>query len=203
MLEPKPLSPLCDLEKEDRTPAFYKANGLQLQECPTACAILVTAHIDNAPALRTSLEKLLKVPLPGPNAISTGRMTILWQGPRDYLLLGEKPGQTDMLTDLESLASGKALIAADYSSAITRISVSGDAIRDFLSVCVLVDTRKSAFPSATCLITRIDSARVTLVRRKNGVDIIARRTDSWHLWRWLCDAADGFEASPAFAVDCN
>ena len=191
MPSPQPVSALqAQLGLEGA--AFYEANGIAMQEAPVCSALLLTVDWNSKTALHRQISEILGAPLPAPGCASGKEITAVWQGPQDTLIVSDKPIAPAIMSNLKTSLESETGLITDCSSAITRIRITGDAIREFLSLGVSVDLRPAVLPSGSAVTTRLDAFRVTLVTYENELDLIVNQPESVHLWRWLQDAVDHF-----------
>lgn len=185
-------SPMINLEF-DKLDSGSKI--LNIRERPFQGHVNLRGRPDNEKFMRAAQTVLeLDLPLEANTTVSNTKLTILWYGPDEWLILTKENKQQALLEKLrESLASTFAAVT-DNSGGNTVLEVSGTAARDFLSKGTTIDLHPSVFKVGDCAQTVLAHAGMTIYQYSDAPEfgVIIRRSFSDYLGTWLLDAAREF-----------
>lgn len=140
-------------------------------------------HAEFLASARAALE--MELPL-APNTTAAGPGgTVLWLGPDQWLLVGERYSET------LPIAGG---FLTDVSHGRAGVRVSGTHVRDVLAKSCALDLHPRVFAVGRCAQTSIARVSVLLHCTGGGTDfeLYCARSYAGHVWHWLTEASGEF-----------
>lgn len=219
-------SPLGHLAEEMRAGSVSGPRGVTLREVPFLA--MTGIRVEPGSAAARTLCGVLGLELPSRVGQVTGSAdgnAILWQGPDEFLLVGQDathvpPGLTDRerepgaLPSLSTHPLTAQLAAAlhesqepgqvvDLSANRTTLELSGPSARSVLEKGCPVDLHPRAFPVGTAVATTLGPVQVLLWRTGEETwRVLPRSSFAQYTARWLLDAMTEY-ASPEVARTDN
>lgn len=130
----------------------------------------------------------------------TDRLTVLWLGPDEWLLVGPEGGAESIQVALSEALEDEHGAVVDVSAHRTIIAVSGPSSRELLAKGCALDLHRRAFGPDQCAQTSLARAGVVLLCRDAELPsywIFVRASFARYLADWLADAAAEYrEAVP-------
>lgn len=165
--------------------------SILLQEKPLLGYVNLRMNIADK-ALSNAVTTTLGQELPKINQVSKqDKYTVVGLSPTEWLIVCDNA--SDLIKGLNTgLADAHALVT-DVSGGYTQISVVGEVALDLLSHGTTVDLHPSVFHIGNAYTTLLAKAPVTLLKQKDSVDIICRRSFSDHLARWLLEVGKEYD----------
>lgn len=134
-------------------------------------------------------------------AAKRGKMTTLWLGPDEWLLVREDGGSADgavLLARLETAFRSHFVTTTEVSDAYAVIGLAGPAAAEVLAKGCSLDTHDREFPPGKVARSRLAKADVILHRLKaDAFELYVARSYADYLWRWLEDAGAEFGVAVA------
>lgn len=146
---------------------------------------------------RDAVRGVLQTDLPPPLQFTTAdACTVLWQGPDQWLVVGDPDDTKARESALRGAVDGIHAAVTDVSSGTTVLRLSGPAARDVLYKGCALDLDPPAFAKGSCAPTRIAAFAVTLVQvdETPAYEIIIARSLARTFGEWLVDACREFTA---------
>lgn len=154
----------------------------------------IATLIDGGAALAAAVRERLGIALPDtPMAIRSGKSTLVWAGPDQWLLVcDDRAGFADTLAALSGLSA-----VSDQSDGRAALRLSGPKIREALAKGCMVDLHPAAFPIGATALTSIAHMGVHLWRTDDGPDgavfeIMIARSMAGSFWSWFSASAAEF-----------
>ncbi|MFI5805156.1 sarcosine oxidase subunit gamma [Streptomyces sp. NPDC051561] len=147
-------------------------------------------------AAADAITLALGLPLPvEPNTTTaTGRLTALWLGPDEWLVVGPPDTEQDLESRIRAAVAGgdDPLSVTDVSAQRAALLVSGPRARDLLAHGCPLDLHPRAFAPGHCARTTLARAHIVLVARarpRAGFWLLVRSSYARYVTDWLLDAA--------------
>jgi sarcosine oxidase subunit gamma len=173
----------------DAVPAI-DGNGVAFRELPRTGKIILRGDPTEkgfTGAVRGALD--IDLPLAANTSSQGARLSALWLGPDEWLLLCAAGRAAAVIEALRAALSGRHAAIVDIGDARCAAHLSGAAARGVLAQGCAVDLHPRAFAPGTVAQTRLAQAEVILHRSaEDGFDIYVARSFADYLWRWLADA---------------
>jgi len=132
------------------------------------------------------------LPLNPHEATAHGDMAALWLGPDEWLITGDRDGES-LASALRQALRTQFASVTDVSHAWCAIRLTGPGARELLSKGCSLDLHPRAFQSGHATRTLLAQAAVILNRTgDDAYDILVRRSYADYLWQWLGDAGQEF-----------
>lgn len=189
-------SPLHDLRDRMTAATVPGDRGVSLVEVPFLTMISVRVQPGSAAGHR--IGEHLGAPLPpvhGQTAES-GRHTILWLGPDEWLVVSEtdRAALTGGLTDALADAAGQ---VTDVSANRTTLELSGPSARAVLEKGCPADLRERSFRPGSAVASRLGPVPLLLWRTgATTYRLLPRASFADYVARWLIDATREFAGPP-------
>jgi sarcosine oxidase subunit gamma len=143
--------------------------------------------------VRDALGKHLGLSVPeAPDAVTAdGKTTVLWGGPKRWLVVWPDAFGLDLSQEIASALGELPAAVVDVGSGRTVLRVSGPRARYVLAKGCTVDLRPEAFAPGTVRLTAIGhyAAALHLVDDAPTFDVIVARGFAQAFWEWLCEAS--------------
>ncbi len=139
----------------------------------------------------------LSLPLEPNTVVRAGKLTVLWLGPDEWLLVGAPDTQRDLEQRIRAAAGDEHVSVTDVSAQRTTLLVSGARARDLLAHGCPLDLHPRAFGPGRCAQTMLARAQVVVVARDepgSGFWVLVRSSFAGYLTDWLLDAAGEYVA---------
>ena len=172
-------------------------NNFSMKEKTPVTKINLRGNLENKDFV-SKVEKILGMILPKEacSASSKEKITSLWLGPNEWLLVSnaEIPKETNTY-ELEQVLFdniSKANLGAitNVTDHFTIFKLSGSNIFEVLSKGCPFDFNSDNFGNNKVVQTILNNVDVTIHRRsENDVDLYVRRSFAGYLWNWLKDSA--------------
>lgn len=148
------------------------------------------------PAFPDAVKTAVGVALPGManTASATGRNTVLWLGPDEWLIVSPPGSQGAVEAALHKALGGQHVSVVDTTDARTTIRLHGVHARDILAKGCPLDLHPRAFGPGQCAQTIVAKADVLIHQLDDAptYDIYVLCSFAPYLWDWLVDAAKEF-----------
>ena len=145
-------------------------------------------------AFTNAVRGVLSLDLPtAPNTwIAHSCWSALWLGPDEWLLVGEKEEQADMIGQLETRLRSLHIAVVDVSGQRTVVDLSGPSAYELLAAGCSLDLHPRYFKTGHCAQTLLGKADVILQRRNDypTFRIFVRCSFARYLAAWLIDALE-------------
>ena len=190
MADARELSTLASVYRVGRHGHGDGPPGVTLWEQPPRAIVQLAALPDAGPAL-AAVEAHLGLALPAPNGTVAGAgVTVLWAGPRRWLVVAPRPRAGTLVTELNRLGQIE-IAVTDLSHARTVLGVSGRHARDLLAAGCSVDLHPNAFPAGASVVTGLARHAVLIhaVDSMPTFDLYVYRSFGLDLWEWLIGTA--------------
>jgi heterotetrameric sarcosine oxidase gamma subunit len=183
MVELAAASPLRRHADAGGGPARFASADLSLAEAPRGDLLLLTADLAQ-PDLRSAFEAVFGVAPPAPSrCVQAGPAQLLWQGPRDLLLMAPPHALAGPAAALAPALAGRPAALTDVGDLWSVIDISGPGAAHVLAGGTQVDLAAEAPALA---MTRLAGLAVTLLFAAPGAyRLLVERSHADHLWRWL------------------
>ncbi|MDX2933966.1 sarcosine oxidase subunit gamma [Streptomyces ipomoeae] len=180
----------------DRLAAATRTSGgaIRLAELPFLTQINIRLDAKGPAADAVGLALDLPLPLEPNTVVRAGRLTALWLGPDEWLLVAPPGGERDLEARIREAAGDEPVSVTDVSAQRTTLLVAGPRARDLLSHGCSLDLHPRAFAPGRCAQTTLARTQVVLVARddpspRSGFWVLVRSSFADHLTEWLLDAA--------------
>ncbi|MEV6181657.1 sarcosine oxidase subunit gamma family protein [Streptomyces sp. NPDC052015] len=178
----------------DRLASATRASrgAVRLAELPFLAQVDLRLDAKGAAADAVGVALDLPLPLEPNTVVRGGRLTALWLGPDEWLLVGPPGIQRDLESRIRAAAADEPVSVTDVSAQRTTLLVSGPRARDLLSHGCSLDLHPRAFGARRCAQTTLGRTQVVLVARdeaRAGFWVLVRSSYAAHLADWLLDAA--------------
>jgi sarcosine oxidase subunit gamma len=187
------VSPLAHLAERMRAAAVTGARGVTLTELPFRT--MVNLRADPAREVAGRLEKTLGAPLPDHcgHTTASGRHTLVWLGPDEWLVLSGADGAV-LTAELREVLGADPGSVVDVSAQRTTLELSGPAARQVLEKGCPLDLHPRAFGPGRAVSTTVGPVGVLLwqVDDRPAYRLFPRSSFADHLGRWLIDAMGEF-----------
>ncbi len=120
---------------------------------------------------------------------SVGGVTVLWLGPKEWLVVTPGTGR-ELAERLRTVVAGRGAVV-DVSGQTTTLRISGPRARDLLAHGCSIDLHPKVDRVGNCVQTHLAKAGVTIVTRDaTGTDfwVLVRASFAGYLAEWLVDA---------------
>lgn len=144
-----------------------------------------------------AVRPVLGTDLPAPlRFAASGRLSVLWQGPDSWLVVGEGDAIKDIETALRTALADIHAAVTDVSAGTTVLRLIGPAAREVLSKGCALDLDPPGFAIGSCSPTRIAAFAVTLVQTDDAptYEMYVARSLARTFAEWLVDACREFTA---------
>ena len=142
-------------------------------------------------AVAERVGEVLGVPLPSqPNTVtSSGRRSVLWLGPDEWLVVDDGPAVTE--EEVRAAFAPEWGAAVDVSANRVLFELSGADARDVLARGCPLDLHPRVFGPGQCAQTLLARAAVILWQADEAPTyrVLVRASFADHMTRWLADAA--------------
>jgi sarcosine oxidase subunit gamma len=185
-------------ERLMRQPALGRAQltprGIQISERPLGKIDLRGQPSERA--FMSGVGRVLDLLLPTePNTAATkNRVTALWLGPDQWLLVCPADDSALFIRSLQEALADSHCAITDVSDGRTAISLEGPSARAVLAKGCPLDLHPRAFPPGSCAQSLLGKADVLLHLRADEppagatFDLYVGRSFAQYLWAWLKDA---------------
>ncbi|MGW2963982.1 sarcosine oxidase subunit gamma [Streptomyces sp. NPDC001220] len=185
-------SPLADAAHLLAAVTRSSRGAIRLAELPFLAQVNVRLDAKGPAADAVGLALGLPLPLEPGTVVHTGKVTAVWLGPDEWLVVG-RPGTERELEDrIRSAAGTEPVAVTDVSAQRTTLLVGGPRARDLLSHGCALDLHPRAFGPGRCAQTALARTQVVLVAREEsraGFWVLVRSSFAGYLVDWLLDAA--------------
>jgi len=171
--------------------ARIEGNGVLLLEKPFTGLVRVQLSHVAAPEAEEQLAGVIGCELPqGPESVSIGEVTVIWQSLRDWLIVTH-PGDEDALSYRLEESGAVVNVVTD---AKVDLRLEGRHARDLLAVGCGIDLHPSAFQNGSVVSTLIGKVRVLLrkTETRNQFQILVDRSYAAFLWDWMSKVSQEF-----------
>ena len=173
--------------------------GLCIHELPFSGKLLLQAR-GNIDLIRQAVSPVIGQDLPilpntsTPNTSTNSGNTVLWLGPRKWLIILEPGNTRETRKQLESALSGIPSLVSEVSDSRTGIEVSGVQTRSLLAKICALDLDSSSFGPGQCAQSLLVRVPVLLcqVDGRPTFHLYVDRSVACYAWDWLKDAAVEF-----------
>lgn len=123
--------------------------------------------------------------------VRTEKLTALWYGPNEWLVVTERGEQSTLIAELRQALDGVFSAVTDISGGNTVLNISGSRARDLLAKGCPMDLHPSVFAVGQCAQTVLAKAGMCVYKyaEADQFKIIIRRSFSDYLGAWMIDAA--------------
>ncbi|MDX3529224.1 sarcosine oxidase subunit gamma family protein [Streptomyces sp. ID05-39B] len=185
-------SPLSQVA--DRLAAATHSSGgaIRLAELPFLAQLNVRLDAKGAAAAAVGLAMDLQLPLQPNTVVRAGKLTVLWLGPDEWLLVGPPGSEGDLESRIREAARDEPVSVTDVSAQRTTLLVTGPRARDLLAHGCPLDLHPRVYGAGRCAQTTLGRTQVVLVARdepRAGFWVLVRSTFAGYLADWLLDAA--------------
>jgi len=180
--------------RTDAQNARLDGAGLCLRELPIDGKLLLQAR-GNIDAIRQAVSGVIGQDLPiTPNTSTNSGNTVLWLGPRKWLIVLDPRHSREIRRQLESALSGIPCLVAEVSDARTGIEVSGAHARAVLARICALDLDAHSFGPGQCAQSLLVRVPLLLyqVDEQPVFHLYVDRSVARYAWDWLTDAAAEF-----------
>lgn len=177
-----------------RLAAATRTSGgaVRLAELPFLAQVNVRLDAKGAAADAVGLALGVTLPL-GPNTVvRAGKLTAVWLGPDEWLVVGPPDTQRDLESRIRAAAGDEPVSVTDVSAQRTTLLVAGPRASDLLAHGCPLDLHPRAFGPGHCAQTTLARAQIVLVARDapgTGFWVLVRSSFAGYLTDWLLDAA--------------
>ncbi|MGW2638158.1 sarcosine oxidase subunit gamma [Streptomyces sp. NPDC001348] len=183
----------------DRLAAATRTSGgaIRLAELPFLTQINVRLDGKGAAAEAVGLALDLQLPLQPNTTVRAGKLTVLWLGPDEWLLVGPAGSERHLESRIREAAGDEHVCVTDVSAQRTTLLVTGPHARDLLAHGCALDLHPRVFGSGRCAQTTLGRTQVVLVARdepSRGFWVLVRSSFAGYLAEWLLDAATEYVA---------
>lgn len=186
----RPETPLHYLQGSQRGPV-QKSPGLTVVEAPLSQHLSIRGNSESAGFIE-AIRSVTGMTLPT-RPLSCERHAnarIFWQGPSEWLLIVDGPGDVSMESDLRHALIGERAAVVDVSGGQTLLTLSGPALAEVLQKSSPYDFHASNFPVGKCVQTTFGKAGALIARQEEDhVILVLRRSFADYIGTWLLDAA--------------
>ncbi|MEU3851085.1 sarcosine oxidase subunit gamma family protein [Streptomyces sp. NPDC029554] len=187
------VSPLAHLAERMRAAAVTGPRGVSLTELPFHT--MVNLRADPASEAAERLAKTLGARLPDHcgHTTASGRHTLFWLGPDEWLVLSRADGAA-LTTELREALGPDPGSVVDVSAHRTTLELGGPAARQVLEKGCPLDLHPRAFGPGRAVSTTVGQVAVLLwqVDDRPVYRLFPRSSFADHLGRWLIDAMAEF-----------
>ena len=178
----------------DRLAAATRTSGgaIRLAELPFLAQINVRLDAKGAAAEAVGLALDLQLPLQPNTVVRAGKLTALWLGPDEWLLVGPRGSERDLESRIREAAQDEPVSVIDVGAQRTTLLVTGPRAHDLLAHGCPLDLHPRAFAAGRCAQTTLGRTQVVLVARdepRAGFWVLVRSSFAGYLADWLLDAA--------------
>jgi len=194
MLELTPRSPLAHRRSAAGPSVCISFPSLVIEESP-AKGLIAIAHGPGCEDARTAASDVLGCTLPTrPNTLCRAEHDVAWLGPRRWLVMTEKRGDSALQEKLHRAISSRSGSAALVSDALSGFSIEGRAARDLLATGTSLELSEHAFPVNTCAQTALAKVSSLIVRHSaDSFNVYVDRALARYLWLWFETASREFD----------
>lgn len=175
--------------------------ALDIGEIPFLTQVTLRVAPQGAAAARVG--DALGAPLPGPGGSAVaGDLLVLWTGPDEWLVVGERGRAQDVEAALSKALDGDHGAVVDVSGQRTVVEIAGPRSEEFLNKGCSLDLHPSSFGPGRSAQTLLARTEVTLLRRHGSTPVfwvLVRSSFARHLADWSADAAAEYRAGAALA----
>lgn len=140
----------------------------------------------------------LGVVLPTANQCITQQQCLwLWQGPREWLVLGETGEAAHLTEHLNNITADAVALVVEVTDRTLHLQITGSQAMELLAKGISLDT--SLVSSGSCCRTRLANMHCTIARTGagEGFELIADQAYGVYLHTWLMHAAQDLQAACA------
>lgn len=197
-------SPLAQFISENRNAVPTRETSVILTEIPFLGYINLRGNPGDKGFLE-AVEKTLEVSLPlKPNTGSVvNKVTILWLGPDEWLLITPSDKETHLYQTLGNSLSQIHASVTDITGGHTLLKLSGQSSTKLIAKGCSIDLHPRVFGSAQCAQTLLAKTPAVIWKPDgtSSYNIIVRRTYADYLAHWIKDA--GYEYGLAFLPETS
>lgn len=190
LLQPK--SPLSVFFNGARNASRLPSPGVELSERPFLGYLNLRGEIE-APQFLQAVERSLGIGIPvrANTFVENDRVTILWLGPNEWLLITKAGSEIEIAQNLREALQGIWSAVTDVTHGQTIIRVRGARVLDVLRKGCSLDLHPAIFGPGCCAQTLLSKVGVVIrwVDPSPAFDLIVRRSFAEYLARWIEDAA--------------
>jgi sarcosine oxidase subunit gamma len=193
----------CVVERLSAVASAYRAGtfgavetsgpGLVIAERRPLQIVQIAAQRGVEEVVRGAVVEALGVIAPAePNTVTSGEgETLLWIGPRRWLVVAAEEGGRDLMQALRGALSPAEAAVTELGNGRTVWRLSGRNARDVLSKGTSIDLHKRAFPPGRCAQALLGhaSALIHAVDAAPTFDLYVARSFALTVWEWLTEAA--------------
>ncbi|HEY3481256.1 MAG TPA: sarcosine oxidase subunit gamma family protein, partial [Streptomyces sp.] len=177
-----------------RLAAATRTSGgaVRLAELPFLAQVNVRLDAKGAAADAVGLALGVTLPLEPNTVVRAGKLTALWLGPDEWLVVGPPGAERDLESRIRAAAGDEPVSATDVSAQRTTLLVAGPRASDLLAHGCPLDLHPRAFGPGHCAQTTLARAQIVLVARDapgTGFWVLVRSSFAGYLTDWLLDAA--------------
>ena len=191
----QPRSPLAEFLAASRQRPWPERPGLELSERGFLGHLNLRGETGR-PEFLKGVERCLEISIPvRPNTFAENdRVTILWLGPHEWLLITPPGKEGDMARDLRETLQGTISAVTDVTHNQTVIRIRGNRALDVLRKGCSLDLHPTVFGPGCCAQTLLAKVGILIrwVDRSPAFDLIIRRSFAEYLALWLRDAAEEY-----------
>ena len=188
--------PLVNPRERFRERCVAAGGLISLREVPRNAQINLRGDAHN-PAFCKAVQSALGLEIPAtPNSTcnTSSRITVLWLGPDEWLIVGEAGVQQRIITQLNDALGSLHSSVIDVSDARTIFEISGTRSRELLAKGCSLDLHPQVFHPGTCAQTNLARANIIiqLLDRMPTWLLYVRISFANYLASWLFDAMTEF-----------
>ena len=174
-------------------------SGLCIRALPFSGKLLLQAR-GNIDAIGRAVSPVIGQELPIlpntvlPNTGTNPGNSVLWLGPRKWLIILEQGNTRETHKRLETALTGIPCLVSEVSDSRTGIAVSGVQARALLAKICALDLDDQSFGPGHCAQTLLVRVPLLLcqVDEQPAFHLYVDRSVARYAWDWLSDAADEF-----------
>ena len=148
-----------------------------------------------------AVQSVLDIILPTlPNtALMTAKLTVLWCGPDEWLIMAATDRAEALVSDLKAALKDEHSQVTDISGGNTVIDISGSSARALMRKASTIDFHPREFAVGKCALTTFAHANAAIYQYDDtpGYRIVVRRSFADYIGVWLMDAAREYQAAPS------
>lgn len=190
-LRRSPLGHLADVFAER---SISGERGVRLRELPFLTQLNLQLDPHGAPADRIAAALGVSLPTTPNTVADAGHLSILWLGPREWLVIGPDGAAPETTALLRTALSDEPASLVDVSANRTTLELAGPASREVLEKGCSLDLHSRAFGPGQCAQTLL--AKVNVVLHQLDAEpcyrVLVRGSFARYSADWLLDAMDEF-----------
>jgi sarcosine oxidase subunit gamma len=187
-------SPLIDVARPGRLGQRNLLPGVFIEERGDLVLAAIIGRNGQQSVLTNVIRKCFAADLPQTPKLAHGNsLDFVWTAPWQWLVIGERAKNRDLLSKLRSELSGVAAVF-DNSDARVIIRVHGPRIRDTLSKVISIDLHRRAFRTGDAASTQAAGISLQLWQTDNrpAYDLAVARSYAEDFWERLVEAGSEY-----------